>query len=150
MSLDKVKQQVLALLEEPLRREQCEIVDLVLSAYRHRHLLRLYVYSSRGTTIDECARLSGVVGELIDGTELFEGGYTLEVSSPGLDRPLTTLKDFSYRVGETVEIRFKDRKQKAVKAKIISTSALGVEVGDSTGTRTIDIADIEAAKILIL
>ncbi|MCM2272032.1 MAG: ribosome maturation factor RimP, partial [candidate division Zixibacteria bacterium] len=87
-------------------------------------------------------------GEVIDGTDLFERGYTLEVSSPGLDRPLTTARDFRFRIGETVKIGFVDPKRKAVTAEIISTTGDAVVFRNATGEFTLPLVEIDKAKIV--
>jgi len=136
------------LIEKPLRQERCEIVDLLLSRYRNNWTLKLFIFSEGGTTIDECARISRIVGDVIDGTSLFESGYTLEVSSPGLDRPLETARDFMYRIGETVIIEFEDPLKKQEKAVILSVTDSDVQFKNSTGVFTIGLAEIKKATIV--
>lgn len=136
------------MIEKPLRQERCEIVDLLLSRYRNNWTLKLFIFSEGGTTIDECARISRIVGDVIDGTNLFESGYTLEVSSPGLDRPLETARDFMYRIGETVIIEFEDPLKKQEKAVILSVTDSDVQFKNSTGVFTIGLAEIKKATIV--
>ncbi len=93
--------------------------------------------------------LSHVVGNLIDGTDLFQKGYTLEVSSPGLDRPLKTARDFAYRIGETVTVQFVDPKRKKLTAKLVEVSGSSVELSDKDQTVMLDLAEIVQAKIVI-
>jgi ribosome maturation factor RimP len=146
--IDKVKEQVTRLVEDPLRREGFELAQAVLSRYRSRWTLKLYVYQQGGVSIDDCARASTLVGDLIDGEDLFEEGYTLEVSSPGLDRPLKTAMDFKYRMGETVKIGFADPKRKQVTAIIAGTSGNRVDFEDQNGGFSLDLAEIESARIV--
>jgi len=145
---ERIKQQVIDLIEEPLRREGCEVVDVILSRYRNNWTLRLYVYSERGMTIGECARISRFMGDIIEGTTLFESGYTLEVSSPGLDRPLKTARDFKHRVGETVRIEFTDPHRQQGTAEIVSTTDSKVLFKDATGVFTVGLAEMERAIIV--
>ncbi|MEW5993777.1 MAG: ribosome maturation factor RimP [Candidatus Zixiibacteriota bacterium] len=147
--MDEIKRQVIELVQQPLRREGAELVDVVLSRYRNNWTLRLFIFSERGATIDECARISRIVGDVIDGTTLFESGYTLEVSSPGLDRPLTTARDFKYRVGEMVSIQFVDRTRQKSTAEIVSADDREVRFRDSTGLFTVGLSEIEKATIVI-
>ena len=145
---EDIKQQFLDLIEKPLQQEGCELVDIVLSRYRNNWTLRLFVFSDNGTTIDECARISRIVRDIIEGTTLFESGYTLEVSSPGLDRPLTTARDFKHRVGETVRIEFVDPRLKEGTAEIVSATNGEVQFKDGTGVFTVGLAEIEKATIV--
>ncbi len=148
MNIDELKAQVIAILEEPLRRERSELVDVALSRYKNNWTLRLFVYSEQGTTIEECARLSKIVGGIIDGTDYFESGYTLEVSSPGLDRPLTTATDFKFRRGETVRIEFVDRSRKKVTGEILDVSDDSVIFAGDSEQFTVRLDEIEKAKII--
>ncbi|MFH1687320.1 MAG: hypothetical protein ABIE70_07335 [bacterium] len=147
MSKD-LKEKILELLEEPLREEGCELADSALSRYKQSTMLRLYVYSKNGASLTECARISRIVGDLIDGTDLLSDGYTLEVSSPGLDRPLVTATDFRYRVGETVRV-FPARKDiENITAEIVSVSDTEVLFRNEAGDTLLALADIEQAKIV--
>jgi len=142
------KQTVSRLVGDQLVAEGYELAEVVLSQYKGTTTVRLFVYGEHGVTIDECARLSRMVGDVIDRTNLFDDGYNLEVSSPGLDRPLTKARDFRYRVGETVHIEFLDRKLKELRGEIISTADDRVELRIADEVITVDLADIRVAKIV--
>jgi len=144
----EVKQTVSNLVEQPLHAEGYELADVVVSRYKTATTIRLFVYGADGVTIEACARLSKMVGEVIDGTELFPNGYTLEVSSPGLDRPLSTLRDYKYRVGETVRIDFVDQARKRLTAEIVSVGDDRVEFRVNDEVIGIDLAEIKQAKIV--
>lgn len=146
---DALKQRVTDLISGPLAAEGYELADMALSRYHTSVLLRLFVYAKGGgPTLEECARLSNVVGTVIDGTDLFENGYTLEVSSPGLERPLTTARDFTYRAGETVRIEFVDHKRKKQTAGIVGVTEDRVEFRDENGSFSIPLEEIERARIV--
>ncbi len=147
--VDDIKRTVRRLVQEPLQYEGCDLVDVVVSRYRNNWTLRLFIYSERGTTINECARISRIAQDLIDGSALFESGYALEVSSPGLDRPLKSARDFQYRVGETVTIDFIDRRRTRSTAEIVSADDKEVRFKDGTGVFTVELSEIDKAKIVI-
>jgi ribosome maturation factor RimP len=67
-------------------------------------VLRLYIDREGGVTLDDCARVSRQVSAELDADDPVPGRYTLEVSSPGLDRPLSRDRDFERFVGSTVRI----------------------------------------------
>ncbi|MFH1374083.1 MAG: hypothetical protein ABII79_09835 [bacterium] len=145
---EDTKQKVADLVEEPLRQESCELVEVVLSRYRNRWNLKLFIYSEAGTTIDECTRISRLVADIIDGTSLFESGYTLEVSSPGLDRPLKTACDFRCRVGETVRIDYADPQAEPDTAEIVAATDKGVRFRSDRDTFEVELAAIKKATIV--
>ena len=145
---ERLKEAVRNIIEKPLQSENCELADLSVSQYKKGSTVRLFVYCENGVTVGKCASLSSVVGAVIDGTELFENGYTLEISSPGLDRPLSNAMDFKYRIGETVKINFTEDNRPSVRAKIVSVSDSEIVFENETGTFTEELTDIEKAKIV--
>ncbi|MEW6050987.1 MAG: hypothetical protein AB1644_08010 [Candidatus Zixiibacteriota bacterium] len=146
---DQDKDRVIQLIQAPLEAEGCELADIALSRYRTSVTLRVFVYSAQGPTLEQCTRLSRAIGDVIDGTELFGKGYTLEVSSPGLDRPLQSARDFKYRIGETVRVLFADPKRKHVTAQIVAAADDQVEFRDDLGgTFSVPLVDIAKAKIV--
>ena len=70
-----------------------------------RGLLRLYIDSEDGVTIDDCQAVSHQVSGLLDVEDSIQGQYSLEVSSPGLDRPLFRAADFERFAGHEVSLR---------------------------------------------
>jgi ribosome maturation factor RimP len=70
-----------------------------------RGLLRLYIDSDDGVTIDDCQSVSHQVSGLLDVEDPIQGQYSLEVSSPGLDRPLFRAADFERFAGHEVRLR---------------------------------------------
>ncbi|ALO47291.1 Ribosome maturation factor RimP [Pseudohongiella spirulinae] len=70
-------------------------------------LLRIYIDGPEGVTIDDCERVSRQVSAVLDVEDPLPGEYTLEVSSPGLDRPLFYFEQFGQFVGEVVNLRLR-------------------------------------------
>ena len=77
-----------------------------LSQGRHT-LLRLYIDSSDGITVDDCATVSEQVSAVLDVEDPITGEYTLEVSSPGMDRLLFRLEQYPAYVGDVIELRLR-------------------------------------------
>lgn len=69
--------------------------------------LRIYVDSDRGVSVDDCARVSEQVSAILDVEDPMAGEYTLEVSSPGLDRPLFILEHYKRFVGQQIKLRLR-------------------------------------------
>ena len=73
----------------------------------HEHgswVLRFFLDKEGGITLDDCATLSHTVGEALDAANIISQSYSLEVSSPGLNRPLKKEKDFQKFVGERIDV----------------------------------------------
>jgi ribosome maturation factor RimP len=100
--LDKELQQLLAPIVTALGYELVGVVRL--SQGGHNALLRVYIDHPDGISLDDCERVSYQVSGLLDVQDPIRGHYTLEVSSPGLDRPLFTLDHFIRFVGHKVRV----------------------------------------------
>ncbi len=69
--------------------------------------VRIYIDSPEGVSVEDCANVSRQVGAIFDVEEPIAGEYTLEVSSPGMDRPLFVLAQYSANIGEQVKLRLR-------------------------------------------
>jgi ribosome maturation factor RimP len=81
-----------------------ELWELEYSPGRGSGFLRLYIDAEAGIALDDCERVSRAVSEVLDAEDPIPVQYTLEVSSPGLERPLRTAEHFARFVGETVSV----------------------------------------------
>lgn len=104
----------------------------------------------RGVNLDECADISRELGFLMDAHELFEGKYLLNVSSPGLSRPLSDQRQYKKNEGRSAKIKFKQGdKYEKIKGSIVSVNADGVTVENGKeGTVHISFDDIMETKIV--
>ncbi|UCF56920.1 MAG: ribosome maturation factor RimP [Deltaproteobacteria bacterium] len=100
-----VTKQVADLVEPILDEMGFELVDVEYLSKYGRWVLRLYIDKEGGVTIDDCARVSGEIGDLIDVRDIIKHEYILEVSSPGLNRPLKKERDFIRATGKRVKVR---------------------------------------------
>lgn len=83
----------------------CELVGCELLPMRGRQVFRLYIDRDSGVTVDDCSRVSHQVGAMMDVEESIQGRYTLEVSSPGIDRPLFEMKHYQKFIGSKIQIK---------------------------------------------
>lgn len=98
-------EQVQALIEPALEAMGYELVGVQHRSGGARGLLRIYIDSRDGVTVDDCERVSHQVSGILDVEDPLPGQYTLEVSSPGLDRPLFRESDYQRFAGATVRVR---------------------------------------------
>lgn len=105
MKRNEIVQQVEALLQPVARRMGLETVDVQIHGEAHRTVLRVLMdRPDGGITVGECAKVSEQLGRQLDLYDLFPHTYTLEVSSPGLDRPLRTDAEFRRFSGRRAEV----------------------------------------------
>jgi ribosome maturation factor RimP len=92
------------LIEPVVEAEHMELVHLECLRMKTRWLVRIYIDKEGGVTIADCSDMSNLIGDILDVNDIPPGPYTLEVSSPGLDRPLARDKDFLNYRGHTVKV----------------------------------------------
>lgn len=98
-----------------------------LSQGRHS-LLRIYIDAEQGITVEDCALVSQQVGSVLDVEDPITGEYTLEVSSPGMDRLLFRLDQYPGFAGEVVELRLRTPFEGRRKFKGVLTGIEGEDV----------------------
>jgi len=106
---------------------------------------------TRQLTIDDCADLSRKISDILDEADPIEEGYRLEVSSPGIDRPLTRRSDFADWTGHEARIKFVEPVDtaKQVSGDIVGIDGDTIRIATPKGERTVDFANIASAKLLL-
>lgn len=94
-----------ALLEPVAETEGFELVEVEYRREAPGWVLRLFIDHSDGVTVERCAKMSRLMGDLMDVHDLIPSSYHLEVSSPGLNRPLRKLRHYQQQVGRVIELR---------------------------------------------
>ncbi len=131
-----------------------EIVRLRLMGGDHRRTLQIMAERDDGTMlVEDCTALSRAVSEVLDAADPIKGEYSLEVSSPGIDRPLTRLQDFATYAGYEARIELDRLAENRKRFKGVLAGVEGDEVAiDLDGedeTTLIPYAWISDAKLVI-
>lgn len=114
----------------------CDLEEVAVSPAGRRKVVRVVVDADGGVSLDDVADVSRAVSEVLDAhdTELFGASpYVLEVSSPGVDRPLTLPRHWRRAVGRLVEVVVDGR---GVRARVAVADDAGVELEDDDGRRS--------------
>ncbi len=80
-----------------------ELIDIIFRREGPALVLRIVADTSQGITVSECTGLNKFLSEVLDREDVIQDRYTLEVSSPGLDRPIKTDRDFERSMGKVLE-----------------------------------------------
>lgn len=103
-----IKARIWRIASEVAEQEDLELVDIELSKGR-KVVLRVFIDKPGGVTIDDCERLSRALEALLDVEDPIKESYILEVSSPGIDRPLKGRHDFIRNIGRLARIVTKQK-----------------------------------------
>lgn len=104
LSKDKIVELVTAMAEPLVAKQELELVDVEYVREKAWYL-RIYVDKPGGIDIDDCSTISSELAKLLDEKDLIKEQYYLEVSSPGIDRPLKKDKDFIANYGQKIQVQ---------------------------------------------
>ena len=147
--LQMLRDQLIELLEPVVSELGYELWELEYGTRPGGGMLRLYIDSPDGISVDDCERVSRAVSETLDGADPIKNEYTLEVSSPGLDRVLRTPDHFARFAGERVKLEMSravnGRKRFAGRLTDVTGGEIALDVDGATVH--LPIAGIHKARI---
>ena len=152
MKAEEIAEKVRTLAGPVAEGRGCELVDAQFTVERGRRILRLYIDKPGGVTVDDCAEVSREFSTVLDVEDIIHESYSLEVSSPGLDRLLKTEGDFTRFAGRKVKIRTKEpiEGRRNFRAVVEGVEGGTVLLVDSDGKRwAIRLSGIEKANLVI-
>jgi ribosome maturation factor RimP len=100
-----ISSQVSEIVQPILDSMQLELVDIEFGKTGRDTILRLFIDKEGGVTLDDCAEVSRDLSAILDVEDIVPVNYSLEVSSPGLDRPLKKVEDYLRYSGRLVKLR---------------------------------------------
>jgi len=144
-----LKTEVAALAETVCRNHDLELIDLEVKGDKKQTVFRVSADPERGITLGECETVSRELMDRIDMDDRFPRNYRLDVSSPGLDRPLKTDLDFRKNTGQDVVAYVREESvKKQVTGQLIRFDADFIYLEDAAqGEKAIRRADLDTVKI---
>jgi len=120
-----------------------ELADVICVGQGPRSVIRVFIDKPEGVTLDDCERAHKALGPALDVADPFPHAYTLEVSSPGLDRPFKRIQDYRRAVGRRVTLKL--REPLADQWRLVGTladvteDAVTLEVNEPPPSRTVTV-----------
>lgn len=132
-----------------LQAQEVELVDTEFIKAGKRYTLRLFLDKPGGITLDDCASLSRILGEIIDVHDIIDHPYTLEVSSPGLTRPLKKVEDYQRFAGRLVRITIRSGagKKSLFRGELRGLEGESVVLQEGSQVFHLPLADIVKARL---
>ncbi len=137
------------LLEDSIDSYGYELVHLELMGREKSRVLRLYIDAPGGVTLDDCVFVSQQVGRLLDVEDPIEGNYSLEVSSPGIERPLAKREHFEQAVGQRIEVStlVKTNGRKKILGQLLEVADHTLVVDEGGAAIAIEMNNIRRARL---
>ncbi|OGP95171.1 MAG: hypothetical protein A2157_18175 [Deltaproteobacteria bacterium RBG_16_47_11] len=151
MTEREIVNRVCAMIHPIVLNEGMEVVDIEYRRESGGWVLRLILDKEGGVTLDDCTRVSQEVGRSLDIEDIIQTSYALEVSSPGLTRPLKTEKDFMKYRHRLVKVKTVDpiQNRRQFKGKLMEVSENGVEIEVDGGIFQIPLSNVAKANLEI-
>ncbi len=123
-----------------------KLYDTEVVTDNSRKIFRIYITSDKGISLDKCSEITKIISPLLDIDPPLQGEYTLEISSPGIDRKLTKLEHFKNSINELAKIKLNSDEK--LKCKIIKVTGKNITFFDkkSKEEREVLFDDIIKAK----
>lgn len=126
------------------------LIDLVVRGDERKRIIEIYIDSASNINADLLAELSREINNLLSREEEYLGNYRLDVSSPGVNRPLKFLAQYPKHINRMFEVNFQeDNQTKKIKAKLISVNGDELLFNDGKNEIIINFNQIIKAKVLI-
>ena len=130
----------------------CDLEDLTVTAAGRRSVVRILVDNDAGVTLDDVAEVSRAVGAALDAADeadpgLLGASYVLEVSSPGVDRPLTEPRHWRRNIGRLVSVT--PRQGTAVAGRVVATDDIGITLDLDGEQRTLAYTAVVRAAVQV-
>lgn len=144
-----LREKLIVLTEPLLGQLGYELVDLEYAPGRNSAVLRLFIDRPEGVGLDDCERVSHEVSALLDVEDPVPSAYTLEVSSPGLDRVLRIPAHFGRFIGERIwlELRSPRDGRRRYTGQLVSLDEAGIELNVDGAIVRVPFAEIGRARL---
>jgi len=124
----------------------CSFYDSEVVTEGSDKYFRVYITSTDGVSIDSCAKISRLISPILDVEEPVSGKYFFEVSSPGLERKLTKIDNFTKSIGENIKIKLENGDK--VFGTIIAVNSDIIDIKTQNGIEKIKYVDIKTARTI--
>lgn len=145
---ERIAQQISELVEPVIADLGYELVEVQFRREQHGMVLRVIIFHADGIRVDDCSLVSREVSRILDVEDWIDQAYHLEISSPGLDRPLESARDFARYRGRQVRVILAETSEE-VAGTIDEVGDEIVVLGVADGRREIPLAQVKKARLAI-
>ncbi len=125
-------------------------IDMDFRGDSRNRILEVYIDKEAGVTVDDCKNVSRAVGDMIEEDGLIVSRYRLDVSSPGIDRPLKFIQQFKRNIGRSFELKLlEDESSSKLEGKLLEVADDDLKFQIKKEIKVINIKKIRSAKVLV-
>ncbi|MBA4252083.1 MAG: hypothetical protein C0425_10795 [Chlorobiaceae bacterium] len=149
--MNAIEKKILEITEQKILVKNLMLIEITFRGNPASRVIEIYVDGEENISIESCAQLSREIIEIIETENIIDGSYRLDVSSPGIDRPLKYLKQFPKHLNRNFEISFTDLndKTKILSGKLLEVKGEELKFLVSKNEIVLNYSQIKKAKVLI-
>lgn len=143
-------QKIWTLIEPLVTHDGHEIVDIEVHGSRHV-VVRIFLDKEGGISLDSCAEFSRKIGHLFDVEDPIKAAYTLEVSSPGLNRPMRLPRHYKAQIGQEISLKIEGPggKLQKLRGRLSAATDESITVEEQKDrVHTVKLADVSTANVV--
>jgi ribosome maturation factor RimP len=147
--MDTIKEKILKIIQNSISDTDFLLIDTNIRGDQRKRIIEVFVDSSKNVSADDLAELSSKINDILSETEDI-GNYRLDVSTPGVDRPLKFIEQYPKNVNRNFELEYQFGDEvKKVKARLVSVNGNELTFNDGRNEFLINYNQIIKAKVLI-
>lgn len=147
--MDTIKEKILKIIQNSISDTDFLLIDTNIRGDQRKRIIEVFVDSSKNVSADDLAELSSKINDILSETEDI-GNYRLDVSTPGVDRPLKFIEQYPKNVNRNFELEYQFGDEvKKVKARLVSVNGNELTFNDGRNEFLINYSQIIKAKVLI-
>jgi ribosome maturation factor RimP len=152
MADNNVVSKVAKLLEPILKELELDLFDLIFVKEGNNWYLRIFIDKDYGVDINDCENTSRAIEKILDEKDFITQSYILEVSSPGIDRPLRNQEDFDKFSGEVIDIKLYKalNKRKEFQGVLIGLANDEISIQEDKEILKFDKKDVASCKLAVI
>lgn len=148
--MNNYKENITKKIEEIVSRAGFQLIELIFRGSQQKPVIEIFIDSKNGVSANDCATVSKEISSILDSSELNIKDYRLDVSSPGVDKPLKYLWQYDKNIGRTFDLDYQEgNEKKSLKCKLLSINENILVFEVNKTTIEINFNQIISAKVLI-
>ncbi|MCK9209631.1 MAG: ribosome maturation factor RimP [Ignavibacteriaceae bacterium] len=127
------------------------LIDFLFRGFQNSTVIEVYIDGEKSVSVEDCAKISREINEKIEAENLFESAYRLEVSSPGVEKPLKFLQQFTKHINRSFDLQLAEEQGtiKKVTGKLLSIDGENMVFLIQKEEVTVPFNTIKKAKVII-
>lgn len=136
-------------LQEAIEKLGYLFIDIDFRGDERNRILEIYIDNEKGIITADCVDVSRVCGNLIEEENLIESKYRLDISSPGIDRPVKFVQQYKKHIGRNFELEFEDQVSEKFNGKLMDVNKDILKFEIDKKIEEVNFKNIKSAKIIV-